>query len=84
MDQSSLIRRYQEEISQLRSQLEVAARDRGASITGHDPLHPEVLLVLLLHGHMSSEVAKSLHLQCKVSKMIKSNVHDRWWCRREM
>ncbi|KAK9821387.1 hypothetical protein WJX74_007412 [Apatococcus lobatus] len=42
MDQSSLIRRYQEEISQLRSQLEVAARDRGASITGHDPLHPEV------------------------------------------
>ena len=42
MDQSSLIRRYQEEISQLRSQLEVAARDRGVSFTGHDPLHPEV------------------------------------------
>ncbi|DBB05620.1 TPA: hypothetical protein ACH3X1_012239 [Trebouxia sp. C0004] len=46
VDQASLIRRYQEEIQTLRSQLEAVARERGDHIPIpaqiHDPLHPEV------------------------------------------
>ncbi len=46
VDQASLIRRYQEEIQTLRSQLETVARERGGHIPIpvqiHDPLHPEV------------------------------------------
>ena len=46
VDQASLIRRYQEEIQTLRSQLEAVARERGGHIPIpvqiHDPLHPEV------------------------------------------
>lgn len=47
VDQASLIRRYQEEIQTLRSQLEGVARERGGAIpmpaaVVHDPLHPEV------------------------------------------
>ena len=45
VDQASLIRRYQDEIQTLRSQLETAARERGGQMpfpAVHDPLHPEV------------------------------------------
>ncbi|KAL3142364.1 hypothetical protein ABBQ38_002701 [Trebouxia sp. C0009 RCD-2024] len=45
VDQASLIRRYQEEIQSLRSQLEGVARERGGQMpfpAAHDPLHPEV------------------------------------------
>ena len=46
VDQASLIRRYQEEIKTLRSQLQAVARERGGHIPIpvqiHDPLHPEV------------------------------------------
>ena len=46
VDQASLIRRYQEEIQTLRSQLDMVARERGGQIptaaSVHDPLHPEV------------------------------------------
>lgn len=46
VDQASLIRRYQEEIQTLRSQLDTVARERGGQIPmpaqTHDPLHPEV------------------------------------------
>ena len=46
VDQASLIRRYQEEIQTLRSQLDTVARERGGQIPMpaqiHDPLHPEV------------------------------------------
>lgn len=48
VDQASLIRRYQEEIQALRSQLDGVARERGGAMplpaVVHDPLHPEVLL----------------------------------------
>lgn len=45
VDQASLIRRYQEKIQTLRSQLEGVARERGGHMplpAVHDPLHPEV------------------------------------------
>ena len=45
VDQASLIRRYQEEILTLRSQLDTVTRERGGQIPMpviHDPLHPEV------------------------------------------
>ena len=45
VDQASLIRRYQDEIQTLRSQLENVARERGGQMpfpAVHDPLHPEV------------------------------------------
>ena len=46
VDQASLIRRYQEEIQTLRSQLDSVARERGGQLPmttiAHDPLHPEV------------------------------------------
>lgn len=49
VDQASLIRRYQEEIHVLRTQLDLVARERGGqlSLGGHDPLHPEVTLFLV-------------------------------------
>ena len=43
LDQSSLIRRYQEEIAALRQQLEVVARDPG-SFGGLMPLEVRVIL----------------------------------------
>lgn len=42
MDQSSLIARYQQEISLLKGQLEVVMRDRKDGPIMHDPMHPEV------------------------------------------
>ncbi|KAL6784755.1 KIN7A [Auxenochlorella protothecoides x Auxenochlorella symbiontica] len=41
MDQSTLISRYQEEITTLRSQLDIVMRERGG-LPLHDPLHPEI------------------------------------------
>lgn len=43
MDQSSLIARYQQEISLLKGQLDVMMRERGeGGEKVHDPMHPEV------------------------------------------
>lgn len=55
VDQASLIRRYQEEILTLRSQLDTVTRERGGQIPMpviHDPLHPEVGVES--HGVLSS------------------------------
>ena len=55
VDQASLIRRYQEEIQTLRSQLDVVARERGGHIpiptVVHDPLHPEVCFSVRIQLH---------------------------------
>ena len=50
VDQASLIRRYQEEIHALRTQLDLVARERGGhfSVATHDPLHPEVQTAMFL------------------------------------
>lgn len=64
VDQASLIRRYQEEIQALRSQLDGVARERGGPLplpaVVHDPLHPEVLFGIFVQ---SSELATCHDIQ---------------------
>ena len=64
VDQASLIRRYQEEIQALRSQLEGVARERGGPLplpaVVHDPLHPEVLFGIFVQSY---ELATCHHIQ---------------------
>lgn len=75
VDQASLIRRYQEEIQTLRSQLEGVARERGGAMpmpaaVVHDPLHPEVsfmqscehatLATFLTTGRLKASYSKQL------------------------
>lgn len=70
VDQASLIRRYQEEIQTLRSQLESVAREQGGqfpvSTVAHDPLHPEVCLKLVS--------AYSCHLQHQTHAIVQRPV----------